>query len=202
MSPIARQERMRRNFTNTSNRYDAKRERLVMCARELGEQGNAAKVSVTDVTSAMGITRGLFYYYFGGKEELNAAILDTYLEDLRKLVYQDTYEEDRVAQVKRLVGCVYDWLYDEGGNQLPMWHVLTETGLRETAWSLAVDMLADYVIDAGLLAKSGKTFEEQVRAHAHFVAAGILGECLFCPKVPHELVSGATCAALRYRKHR
>ena len=66
-----RAERSRRNFSDEANRYDAKRERLVRCARRLAEQGDAAKVSVTDITSEMGITRGLFYYYFEGKEALN-----------------------------------------------------------------------------------------------------------------------------------
>lgn len=201
--PAMRTERPRRNFTDEANRYDAKRERLVRCARELAEQGDASKVSVTDITSKMGITRGLFYYYFAGKEELNESIVRTYLEDLMSAVNADcaTYD-DREASVYTLVKDVCAWLYDEAGEKRPMWHVLEEMQLDDYAWTLTSEGLADAIVNHGLLTKYGKDGEAALLSHARFVATGILGECRLQPSASVDSICEAACASLRYRKRR
>ena len=97
MTPAMRIERTRRNFTDESNRYDAKRERLVRCARELAERGNAAKVSVTDVTSEMGIT-------------LSDEDLAKIVELMKKLSALDI----DVEELKRQAAGLYDELKRQG----------------------------------------------------------------------------------------
>ena len=203
MASMMRVERTRRNFSDEANRYDAKRDRLIRCARDLAEQGNAARVSVTDITSAMGITRGLFYYYFGGKEELNESIADSYVQDLMEDIAATCAPlDDREESVRAIVGCVHRWLYNEDGTKKPIWHVLVETGLQDYLKANASDVLATYIIEYGLLAKYGKTDDDSLYEHARFVSLGILGEIRLHPDVSVSMVGDAACAALRYRKKR
>ena len=201
--PAMRIERTRRNFTDETNRYDAKRDRLIRCARELGEQGNAAKVSVTDITSKMGITRGLFYYYFGGKNELNESIVESYVDDLRTSAIEACANaETREDAIQAIVVCVYNWLFDENGKPLPMGHVLKEMNLVEYARLRASDELATLAIREGLLVKYGKGGDEALYDRARFVMTGILGEVRLRPDTSLENIADAACAALRYRKRR
>ncbi|MBP3892862.1 MAG: TetR/AcrR family transcriptional regulator [Atopobiaceae bacterium] len=169
----------------------------------MAERGNAAKVSVTDVTTAMGITRGLFYYYFGGKEELNESIVLSYVDDLMAIIGQRcTSFDDREASVRTIVECVHDWLYEEDGTKRPQWHVLDETGLQDFLNVKASNELAGFIVNHGLLAKYGRGDDDSLREHARFVALGILGELRLQPDVPICRVGDAACAALRYRKRR
>lgn len=204
MASVMRIERTRRKFTDESNRYDVKRERLVLCARTLGEQGNAAKVSVTDVTGEMGITRGLFYYYFGGRTELNAAVAETYVSDLFKAIAEGDLDEmeSREAAIEHIVACVRNWFHDEQGNERPMVHVLKEIKLEEKIYATVGDELARYMCDHGLLTDYGKMGEETLLVRARLVAYGILTEARLENETPLAAQVDAACAALRYRKRR
>ena len=203
MASTMRIERARRNFSDESNRYDAKRDRLVMCARKLGEEGNAGKVSVTDVTTAMGITRGLFYYYFGGKEELNQAIADTYVRDLEISVSKAMEQcESREDAVCAIISEVFAWLYESDGSNRPMCHVLTEIGLSDYTWASAADMLAYAIVKQGLLSDYGRHGEDALIERARFIALGIMGEGRLNAAASADVISDAVCSALRYRKRR
>lgn len=198
-----RAERSRRNFSDEANRYDAKRDRLVRCARRLAEQGDAAKVSVTDVTSEMGITRGLFYYYFEGKEALNEAIIQTYIDDLAEDLEASCGTcENREDAMRSLVECVRRWLYLEDGSHKPIWHVAGELRLDKELFSQAADILATFIIDHSLLTKYGKFSDDLLYEHARFVATGILGEIRLREGLPADVLCDTACAALRYRKRR
>lgn len=203
MAQSVRAERTRRNFADESNRYDVKRERLVRCARMLAENGNAAKISVTSITTTMGITRGLFYYYFNGKEELNEAIVETYISDLMTMV-MGSYQEDasREDAVRTVVSCVRAWIFDQNGEFNPMWHVLQEMELVDFTRQRVSKELAVFFVNAGLLARHGKVDDEVLLNHARFVAIAILGECRLHPDVSVDAITDAACAALRYRRRR
>ena len=203
MTSMMRTERSRRNFADEANRYDAKRERLVRCARSLAEQGDAAKVSVTDVTSEMGITRGLFYYYFGGKEELGEAIIQTYVDDLLASMTPSCESYDtREEAIKVIVDEIHRWLYEEDGSRKPIWHVSAELGLDGMLFNQTADAIASLLIEKGLLIKYGKFTDEILFEHARFVATGILGESRLRPELQTDMLCEAACAALRYRKRR
>lgn len=204
MASVMRIERARRKFTNESNRYDVKRERLVLCARTLGEQGNAAKVSVTDVTNEMGITRGLFYYYFGGKSELNHAIADTYVNDVLEGVTRAVEENADIREeaVAAIVDVVRAWLFDGDGNERPMLHVLKEISLEEYVYERVATGIAQVMCDSGLLTDYGRLGDETLLVRARLVAYGILGEARLEQEEPAAVQAEAACAALRYRKRR
>lgn len=204
MASVMRIERARRNFTNESNRYDVKRERLVRCARALGEQDNAAKVSVTDVTTEMGITRGLFYYYFGGKGDLNKAVADTYIADLEAAINEAIAmrADDREGAIEGLVEAVREWFFDDEGAERPMIHVLREVSLQEYAYSAAADSIVRIMREHGLLSDYGKIGDDAVITRARFVAFGILGDARLHRENELSLQADAACASLRYRKRR
>lgn len=204
MPSTMRTERNRRNFSNESNRYDVKRDRLVRCAREIGEQNNAARVSVTDVTDKMGITRGLFYYYFSSKDELNQAIADSYVADLQESVMQalEGCDDDRADCMRAIAGGVRGWLYAEDGAYQPMQHVLNEIHLHDYVRRGVSDMLADLMIERGLVIDYGKAGAAQLHRRARFVATGMLSEAHLNPDETTDELADAACAALRYRRHR
>lgn len=203
MASATKIERTRRKFADESNRYDVKRERLVRCARKLAEHGNAAKISVTSITTDIGITRGLFYYYFNGKEELNKAIVDTYVYDLMAGTLS-SYNEDMSQEevIRGLVSCVHAWLYDKSGELKPMWHVLQEMELVDYARQRASEELAEFLVGTGILARNDKAGDVTLFYQARFVAVAILGECRLRPDATIDTIGDAACAALRCRKNR
>ena len=203
MESSMRVERTRRNFTDESNRYDAKRKRLVLCARALGEEGDAAKVSVTDVTSEMGITRGLFYYYFGSKEELNYAIAHTYVDELVEAVGGALVEgQTREESVRQLVSCVFGWLYDEGGAPRPLQRVLPQIDLTDEVRTSVADSLGNIMISRGLLTDYAGAGDELLHERARFVALAIVEETRLNPAVGADTIAETACSALRYRRRR
>lgn len=192
-----------RMLSGERSKFDDKRELLVLCARDLAERGDAGRVSVTDVTSAMGITRGLFYYYFDGKEELGRSIADSYVRDLiEDVTHRVAEESDREVAIREVVAGVYQWLYEEEGQWRPMWRVVGALGLGDYVWRSASEGLAAVIVERGLLAKYRQADDALIGEHARFVAVGILGECRLQPKAPIDMVAEAACASLRYRKRR
>ncbi len=57
-----------------------RREQIVQAALSLYERKGIDRTSVKDMTDAAGITRSLFYHYFGCKEDVTDAVLDRYVE--------------------------------------------------------------------------------------------------------------------------
>lgn len=202
MAQTVKIERTHRNFAVETNRYDVKRERLVRAARKLAEMGQATKVSITQITTAVGITRGLFYYYFASKDELNKAVVETYTEDLMGMIQascEENTEQEHVVQA--VVRCVRSWLFEETGELTPMWHVLQDLDMIDAVRQRTSEELASFFIRAGLLAKHERDDDEMLFCHARFVAVAILGECRLRPDAPIRTISEAACAALRYRRH-
>ena len=54
---------------------------IIQCARELIEERGLAKTSVAAIAERMNVARTLFYHYFPSKEDLVAAVLDTYVDE-------------------------------------------------------------------------------------------------------------------------
>lgn len=204
MASSMRAKRTRRNFAKKEDRYEVKRERLVRCARSLAEKGNAAHVSVTDVTNEMQITRGLFYYYFSGKEELNQFIANTYVSDLMTEVDKVVAcgYEHREDTIEGIVRAINAWYHDEDGADRPMVHVLREVGLGQHTMDVVSERLARVMRDSGLLTDYGKLGETLLLNRARFVAMGMLGEAQLKEGISIDSQVDAACAALRYRKRR
>lgn len=64
-----------------STRKETRRRQIVDIARRLYAEKGLEHTSVSDITEEVGITRTLFYHYFGNKEEVTDAILEGYISD-------------------------------------------------------------------------------------------------------------------------
>ncbi len=63
-----------------------RRNEFIAVAEELFNEKGFESTSIDDIVERMGVAKGLFYYYFGSKEELLAAILERMIEESRAAV--------------------------------------------------------------------------------------------------------------------
>jgi TetR/AcrR family transcriptional repressor of nem operon len=83
-----------------------KRERLVESARALVHEQGVQRTTLAEVAAGADIPAGNVYYYFKTKDELIAAVIDSYVEQARHLL--DGLERDPSPQA-RLKGLVHSW---------------------------------------------------------------------------------------------
>lgn len=87
--------------------HDARRTQILSCARALFSERPAASISMTEIASAAGVTRGLLHHYFGSKHELE-------LEVVRAMLYvPDTPvpEDLEGSDLEQILGSYLDrWL--------------------------------------------------------------------------------------------
>lgn len=96
--------------------------------RAIARKGYRA-ASVSDVVFEAGVARGTFYLYFNSKEEIFKAILDYYLQGIKKLVMREMSQEHNIFNVTLgLRNSVVAWLrfFDENRD-------LAKIVLREAA---------------------------------------------------------------------
>jgi len=65
----------------TSKAPEERREDIIHAARTLYETRGIARTSIRDITEAVGVTRGLFYYYFPDKTAVTEAVIAEYTTD-------------------------------------------------------------------------------------------------------------------------
>jgi AcrR family transcriptional regulator len=65
---------------------EARREQILLTARDLFEQKGFAAVSMSDVAAAAKVTRGLVHHYFGSKRELYLEVVRSVLAEAPTLV--------------------------------------------------------------------------------------------------------------------
>ena len=82
-----------------------RREDIVSCARELFEEKGLSRTSVQSIADRMGVARSLFYHYFPSKEELTAAVLDTYVEEFIASLHSWN-EQRRVGDIEHALSTV------------------------------------------------------------------------------------------------
>lgn len=82
-----------------------RREDIVSCARELFEEKGLSRTSVQSIADRMGVARSLFYHYFPSKEELTAAVLDTYVEEFIASL-RSWNEQRRVGDIEHALSTV------------------------------------------------------------------------------------------------
>ena len=72
---------MRRKLTP---RGRERREQLMTCAARLFAERGYHPTSVADIVAALGVGKGVFYWYFASKDELLTELLKASNHDLRK----------------------------------------------------------------------------------------------------------------------
>ena len=70
-----------------SRQKEPRRCDIIVAARRLYERKGLTRTSIKDITDEVGVTRGLFYYYFPDKNAVTEAVIDDYAaefaEDVR-----------------------------------------------------------------------------------------------------------------------
>jgi AcrR family transcriptional regulator len=98
---------MRRKLTH---RGRARREQLITCAARLFAERGYHPTSVADIVEALGVGKGVFYWYFSSKEELLAELLKSSNHDLRKRQQQAIGDEpDPVRRIERGIRASLAW---------------------------------------------------------------------------------------------
>lgn len=64
------------------------KEKILHVAFNLFRQKGYKDVSLTEIVNEVGLTKGAFYHYFGGKEQLFTEIIDAYFLSLSDQIYE------------------------------------------------------------------------------------------------------------------
>jgi AcrR family transcriptional regulator len=98
---------MRRKLTQ---RGRERREQLITCAARLFAERGYHPTSVSDIVEALGVGKGVFYWYFSSKEELLAELLKASNHDLRKRQQQAIGDEpDPVRRIELGIRASLAW---------------------------------------------------------------------------------------------
>lgn len=77
---------MPRSATVNQELRERSRERILTAALETFAAKGYEAASISDITAAAGVSRGLVAYYFGTKEQLAAELLDRWLDGIAALL--------------------------------------------------------------------------------------------------------------------
>lgn len=133
------------------------RERILRTALRLFAKHGYDRTSIAMIASAAGISQGLLYNYFAGKEELLRAIFAESMHDVEEsfaLAETAPAPGDRIAMLVRGAFAILRrnqdfWRLSYGLRMQP--GVLTGLGKRTTEWTAAIrETLARYLSDAGV----------------------------------------------------
>ncbi|TQJ11162.1 TetR/AcrR family transcriptional regulator [Kribbella jejuensis] len=75
------------------------RERILTAALEVFAAKGYEAASISDITTAAGVSRGLVSYYFATKEELAAELLDRWLDGIAAILTIDGTPDERLAAI-------------------------------------------------------------------------------------------------------
>ena len=96
--------------TNSEVVRPGKRDRLVAAARELIYRRGIAGTSLADIAKAGDVPVGNVYYYFKTKDEIVAAVVGLYEDQLRQALGElESRHRTPKARIKALVGVLAEW---------------------------------------------------------------------------------------------
>src|ERR1044071_8794985 len=89
-----------------------RREQLIECAARLFAERGYHPTSVADIVAALGVGKGVFYWYFASKEELLTELLKSSNHELRKRQQQAIGDEvDPVRRIERGIRASLEWFH-------------------------------------------------------------------------------------------
>src|SRR5690348_6284080 len=98
---------MRRKLTP---RGRERRDQLIECAARLFAERGYHPTSVADIVGALGVGKGVFYWYFTSKDELLAEILRASHHDLRRRQQAAIVDEpDPVRRIEHGIRASLEW---------------------------------------------------------------------------------------------
>jgi len=93
-------------------RGQERREQLISCAAKLFAERGYHPTSVADIVDAIGVGKGVFYWYFASKDELLTELLKSANHDLRKRQQQAIGDEaDPVRRIELGIRASIAWFH-------------------------------------------------------------------------------------------
>ena len=157
-------------MTDSASVAKGKRERLVESATELVHEQGVQRTTLAEVAERANIPAGNVYYYFKTKDDLVAAVIDSYVGQARVLL--EGLERHRSPQA-RLKGLVRSWEeIDEAvaRNGCPVGSLCAELGKRHDGLDGSASQVFALVIDW-----AEEQFRQLGRRDARDLAIALLG---------------------------
>src|SRR6476659_5322536 len=93
-------------------RGQERRAQLITCAARLFAERGYHPTSVADIVAALGVGKGVFYWYFASKDELLTDLLKSSNHELRKRQQQAIGDEaDPVRRIERGIRASLEWFH-------------------------------------------------------------------------------------------
>jgi AcrR family transcriptional regulator len=94
-------------------RGEERREQLISCAARLFAERGYHPTSVADIVGALGVGKGVFYWYFTSKDELLAELLKASNRELRKRQQQAIVNvADPVRRIELGIRATINWFHE------------------------------------------------------------------------------------------
>lgn len=162
---------------------ESMRRAIAQSMRRVCERGGARSASIAAVAREAGITRELFYYYFGSRDEALDAMVDDYVDeclDCMRLWVDERHEgDDRypslIAELRRI-------LYRNTGERRAMGRVLVELDRAGEAELRIIRGTIDLLMPAGLCAPGSELPPEARRSVLAVALAGVSFALLLNPE--------------------
>lgn len=106
------------------------RQKILDAAKELLQTHALAEISLAEIASAAGISKGTLYYYYKNKNEIFFDITDQYLDEQWEDLITWTENKDKDTSLNRLVKYVVERNIASAGLRL---HLLSEAQLGDEA---------------------------------------------------------------------
>ena len=188
---------------------DRKRE-IVECARELIEERGLAKTSVAAITQRMGVARTLFYHYFPAKEDLVAAVLDTYVDEFiaeLKKWNRERVEGDIEGALTSIVALLRNLLFDSDAAHRPFRRALAT---RENAAlylqfvNRAADAAASYIVETTVrdYDRQHEVRIDHIYETFYMLTLGLIGYLRQHPDVSDEVLKDLIAQTLHFERER
>ena len=157
---------------------------IIQCARELIEERGLAKTSVAAIAERMNVARTLFYHYFPSKEDLVAAVLDTYVDEFIASLKEwnaQRVEGDIEGALDTIVALIRDQLFDNDNAHKPFRRALAtheNASLYLRFINRVADASATYIVET-TVADFGRLHKVRID-HSYWASSST------CDSIPKE----------------
>ena len=168
---------------------------IIQCARELIEERGLAKTSVAAIAERMNVARTLFYHYFPSKEDLVAAVLDTYVDEF-------------IASLKEwIVALIRDQLFDNDNAHKPFRRALAtheNASLYLRFINRVADASATYIVETTVadFGRLHKVRIDHVYETFYMLILGIVGYMRQHPEANDDVLKDIVAQTLHFERER
>ena len=172
---------------------------IIQCARELIEERGLAKTSVAAITERMNVARTLFYHYFPSKEDLVAAVLDTYVDEFIASLKE--------WNAQRVEGDIEGELFDNDNAHKPFRRALAtheNASLYLRFINRVADASATYIVETTVadFGRLHKVRIDHVYETFYMLILGIVGYMRQHPEASDDVLKDIIAQTLHFERER